>query len=120
VWKLQNFVRHISEKKYFSKIPMFCFRRTSNFKGMLPVNLLTRKKKFHITNSLVYNVHDTLYMIQKTVCCYLLWPSSYYADKGGFLKKVLPKKDYINQMRLFNLQKVSTSRKYRLNSFLNL
>jgi hypothetical protein len=34
-------------------------------------------KVFRVTNSLVY-------MIQKTVSRYLLWPSSYYADKGGF------------------------------------
>ena len=37
------FVRHISEKKYFSIIPMFCLRKTGNFKALLPVNWLTWK-----------------------------------------------------------------------------
>jgi hypothetical protein len=32
------FVRLIPENKYFSKIPMFCFRKTGNFKALLPVN----------------------------------------------------------------------------------
>ena len=51
-------------KKYFSKIPMFCFRKTGNFKTMLPVNWLTWK------------------MIQKNVCWYLSGPSRNYGDKG--------------------------------------
>ena len=46
-----------------------------------------KQKVLDITNLL-------LYMIQKTVCWYLLLPSSYYADKGG-----LPyKKSYLNPM----------------------
>jgi hypothetical protein len=42
------FVRHISEKKILSKIPMFCLRKTGNFKAMLPENRLTwnKTKKF--------------------------------------------------------------------------
>jgi hypothetical protein len=49
------------------------------FQNQLPVNRLTWKKKkkvLHITNLFVY-------MIQKSVCRYLLWPPRNHADKGG-------------------------------------
>jgi hypothetical protein len=33
----------------FPKIPMFCLRKTGNFKALLPVNWLTWEKKFSIS-----------------------------------------------------------------------
>ena len=72
----------INEKKYLTEIPMFCLRKTGNFKGLLPVNWLTSKnqKTFHITNLLVYMIQKPLVNISYGLRVTML-------TKVGFPKK---------------------------------
>jgi hypothetical protein len=91
------FVRHISDTKYFSKISMFCLRKTGNFKAMLRVNWLTWEKTKSFPCHKFTCIHDTKNCLLISLMAFELLGWQGWVP----LKKKLPYENFSGPLKLF-------------------